>query len=219
MVIGLLVLTSIPAVTGISLAVSQQRAYIARRLDEQRMRKFNVSVYCDSPSSRTKEIHNKMLILQNERVYIDDINPKKRREPAVASASYLAEAFYIEYPDPERVPMEMGLVSQVSDDPPLLNWLYIDKRTYELKYGNRSESREHHVGNWDWTEDGIGVTFAGAEAFVAVEGIGEDQGAWQVYFDGGDEQSEALKRQLGKRRKIEISLERRMVDGQPPGIA
>ena len=124
--------------------------------------------------------------------------------------SYTLCAFYIEYPDEERKPAPLGLVSQVADDPPMLNWMYVDKNTMELKHGNRSQSREHHVGPWDWTEeDEIGLTFEGWEGFVAVQ---DDEGEWQLFFDRNDD---GLKDFVGKRgRKLEVTLERIMCDNE-----
>ena len=84
----------------------------------------------------------------------------------------------------------MGLVSQVQDDPPLLNWIYVDKKTMEIKYGNKSASIEHEIGPWDWTEDEVQVVFDDAKAafinaFYAVERV---PGKWQLFFDmKGDE--------------------------------
>jgi hypothetical protein len=122
--------------------------------------------------------------------------------------SYMAKAFYIEYPDEERKPAPMGLVSQVQDDPPMLNWIYVDKNTFELKYGNRTQSREHRVGPWDWTKpDEVGVTFEGWEGFMAVQ---DPEGEWQVFFDRNDD---GLQGKLGKRRKrLELSLERHICE-------
>lgn len=79
----------------------------------------------------------------------------------------------------------MGLVSQVQDNPPLLNWIYIDKDTMEVKYGNRSTSIDHNIGPWDWSEDEEQVVFDDIEAafinaFYAVERL---PGKWQLYFD------------------------------------
>jgi len=79
----------------------------------------------------------------------------------------------------------MGLVSQVQDDPPLLNWIYIDKDTLEVKYGNRSTSITHNIGPWDWTDDEEQVVFddidaAYINAFYAVERL---PGKWQLFFD------------------------------------
>ena len=99
----------------------------------------------------------------------------------------------------------MGLVSTISEDPPLLNWVYIDKDTLELKYGNRTQSAPHTVGPWDWTDDQQSVTLEGWEGFVAVE---ENGGVWVLCYDRQDDGLGALR---GDRRILECSLERSMV--------
>lgn len=107
------------------------------------------------------------------------------------------------------MPIPIGLVSQVRDDPPLLNWLYVDKDTMELKYGNKSASIEHHVGPWDWTEDEEGITFDETEDFTAVEDPQSHK--WQIYYDMDND---GLSRFVPKgRRKIQVSLERTLIPG------
>lgn len=107
--------------------------------------------------------------------------------------------------------------------PPTLNWIYVDGSSLELKYGTRSQSLEHIVGPWDWTDDdesdddggtessgvgdgGSGVLLEGKEAFVAVE-MGD--GLWQVVYDK-DTQVRGGRWRDG-RRALEISLERRVL--------
>ncbi|KIY02102.1 uncharacterized protein Z520_02240 [Fonsecaea multimorphosa CBS 102226] len=208
MVIGLLILTSIPTVTGVAQAIHGQKKHKEREKDARRMQKFYIDVYCEAQSSRTREIHDKRLVLRDDRVWIgphEALNPCKE--------GYVAEAFYIEYPDNERVPVPIGLVSQVRDDPPLLNWIYVDKDTMEIKYGNKSASIEHHVGPWDWTEDEEGITFDETEAFVAVEDPSTRQ--WQLYYDMDND---GLSRFVPKgRRKFQISLERTLIPGAEGG--
>jgi hypothetical protein len=168
------------------------------------MAKFHIDVRCEIPSGRTKEIHGHRLVLKEDKVWIgpqNGLNPCKD--------GYVAEAFYIEYPDPERVPVPMGLASQVQDNPPLLNWIYVDKETMELKYGNKSASKEHHVGPWDWTEDEQGVNIDGMETFTAVEEPVSKR--WQVYVDKDDD---GLSRFVPKgRRKMQVSLKRSLIPG------
>ncbi len=89
------------------------------------------------------------------KVWIDDPDPTKRKKPG-----FSVQAFYIQYPDDEREATR-GLVSPIADDPPLLNWIYVDKNSLELKYGNRTQSREHHVGPCDWTDDESVLTIEG----------------------------------------------------------
>lgn len=126
--------------------------------------------------------------------------------------------FYIQYPDDDRFPAERGLVSTISDDPPMLNWIYVDRQTYELRYGNRSASIAHIVGEWDWTEDESCLTLEGWEGFVAVDewnGKEEDlttewgrEGLrWAVYFDRDDN---GLKGRRRGRDIFEVILERKL---------
>ena len=119
--------------------------------------------------------------------------------------SHTLQAFYVPYPDEEREPTR-GLVSTIADDPPMLNWIYVDKNTLELKYGNRTQSREHHVGPWDWTEDEVGLTIENWEGFVAVE---EDGGEWAVYYDRKDDRLKGL---VPRQKVLQISLERTLIE-------
>lgn len=102
----------------------------------------------------------------------------------------------------------------------MLNWIYVDKETLELKYGNRTQSREHLVGPWDWTKDGEdgddegeaggdGLVFEGWEGFVLVE---EEEGVWGVRFDRRDDGLKGVVGVKGKR-LLRVSLERKMVEG------
>lgn len=107
----------------------------------------------------------------------------------------------------QRIPLLLGLVSQVADDPPLLNWIYVDKDTMELKYGNKSTSITHNVGPWDWTEDESAIMFDELESFTAVEDPTTKK--WQVYVDMRDD---SLEQVIPKgRRKLQISLKRILV--------
>lgn len=94
----------------------------------------------------------------------------------------------------------------------MLNWLYVDRNTLELKYGNRTQSREHHVGPWDWTEDEVGLTLEGWEGFVAVE---EGKKLWAIYFDRKNDQ---LKELRNGRRVLQCSLERRLLPSEDPEV-
>ena len=77
--------------------------------------------------------------------------------------------------------MPLGIVSQVAVDPPLLNWIYVDKDTMEVKYGNKTASVAHNVGPWDWTEDQKTVVFEESAVFTAVEDAATKR--WQIYLD------------------------------------
>ena len=120
------------------------------------------------------------------------------------TAGYPFAGFYIHYPNDDK---PLGLVSMVSDDPPMMNWIYVDKATLEVKYGNRTASLPHIVGEWDWTDDELGLTLEGHERFVAIE---EARNVWAVYFDRTGELSGLPK----DKRTLDISLERRLLPQQ-----
>jgi hypothetical protein len=115
------------------------------------------------------------------------------------------------YPDEDRTPRERGLVSTVSVDPPMLNWIYADKDRLDLRYGNRTQSLQHVVGPWDWTEDETGVTLEEWEGWVAVEEEEQEDGLkWALYYDRYDDDLGNGRKANGKRR-LQCSLERRIL--------
>ena len=76
------------------------------------------------------------------------------------------------------------MVSTIQDDPPFLNWIYVDKDTYEVKYGTRKESEGHLLGPWSCTPIEKRATFDEWEGFVVVE---EPERGWALYFDAEDD--------------------------------
>ncbi|KAJ4351976.1 uncharacterized protein N0V89_007321 [Didymosphaeria variabile] len=148
----------------------------------------------------------------------DDNHPKPTPAPKLDPPLHAFAGFYIQYPDEERFPPQRGLVSTISDDPPMLNWLYCDRETYELKYGNRSASITQIVGEWDWTEDESALTLDGWEGFVAIDewdGADSDDTTewgreglrWAIYYDIDDN---GLKGKRKGRDMFEIALERKL---------
>lgn len=74
----------------------------------------------------------------------------------------------------------LGLVTSIQDSPPMLNWIYADKETHELKYGNRSQSCENVPAPWDWRDEETTIVLEKQRGFFAVK---EGDGSWAVYFD------------------------------------
>ncbi|KAL4880941.1 VPS28 protein-domain-containing protein [Aspergillus karnatakaensis] len=178
MVIGLLAITAIPTVTGIALGCSEQRKQNRRDDDEKRMAKFYTDVELECRGvPEGDEIQGKRVVLRDNKVYIDDPDPSKRKKEAHAG-----QAFYIDYPEPDHMKDRkrgLGLVTSIQDSPPMLNWLYADTETHELKYGNRTQSCEHVPAPWDWKEDETMIVLE-RRGFCAVK---EEDGSWAVYFD------------------------------------
>jgi hypothetical protein len=103
-------------------------------------------------------------------------NPRKDSHPFTG----------VYHPHPMFAPSNMsGLVSTVSQDPPLLRWVFVDSKTFEVRYGGKAESEGHIVGPWDWTDDENNVTLEGWEGFLAIWVPHEK--AWKLYFDKNDD--------------------------------
>ena len=203
MVIGLLTLAAIPTTIGVAEGVNaedkENDAETSSKTEAERMRKFNLECYCESNSITAKEIHGGNVVLRNDKIYIESQSSEK---------GHTFEGFYISYPDPDRPqPPPLGLVSSIPSDPPTLNWIYVDKETREVKYGNRTQSRAHIVGSWGWDagEEGGpgGLTLEGEEGAVAVE----TKDGWEVRWEDG-------KGEIGVKgkKKLTVSLERKMLD-------
>ncbi|KAJ9209968.1 hypothetical protein DTO166G4_8440 [Paecilomyces variotii] len=209
MVLGLLTITAIPTVTGVAQGVSEQKRQNQQKVDAKRMEKFCMDVTCEDDNDEYN-ISGKRVVLRDEKAYLDDPNPSLRS----LNPSHTAQAFYITYPETEETkahPRGLGLVTTVSDDPPMLNWLYADKDTHEVKYGNRTQSIAHVVGPWDWTNDETGVTLEKKDRFVAVE---EEDGKWAIYFDRDADKCQRVlaERGLDGSKIVTFQIRRKMLE-------
>lgn len=85
------------------------------------------------------------------------------------------EGYYLAYPGTSHA----GLVSSITDEAPIMNWIYMDALTYEIKFGTRQYSEGHLTGPFDCTRQDRRMTLAGYEGFVAVK----EGNFWALYFD------------------------------------
>lgn len=124
--------------------------------------------------------------------------------PDTEYAGHLFAGYFLPYPDTDWGRNGEGLVSTITDEPPQLNWIYMDRDTYRLKYGTRVESEQHLVGPWDCTRIERRLTLDGWEGFMAVqEGKGRP---WALYFDHNDN---GLAGKVVQKRILEIELTRK----------
>ncbi|KAI9817092.1 MAG: hypothetical protein M1827_001204 [Pycnora praestabilis] len=217
MVLGLLAIAGIPTTIGVWQGIDEGKKKQKEDNDEKWLVKFNLEVYCEAKTHHRKEVHGQRVVLRDDKMYI--------HSPSYPRAHPFT-GFYINYPfpppDPElpTPPQDpvRGLVSTISTDPPMLNWLYVDKDTCEVRYGNRTKSMDHIVGPWSWTkEDEVGLVLEGEEGFVAVleeeeEGDEEKEGkaVWAIYYDREGDGLKSLRSIKGKK-VLEVSLERKII--------
>lgn len=70
--------------------------------------------------------------------------------PQAPQPGHKFNGYYFKYPSEQGY---QGMVSTISDDPPMLNWLYVDKHTGAVRYAGRKDTEGHIIGPWAWSED------------------------------------------------------------------
>ncbi|KAH7169722.1 uncharacterized protein B0J16DRAFT_359081 [Fusarium flagelliforme] len=169
MVLGILTaIAACPAIIGTTEAIRQGQRKNAK--EQHRGVKSNLIVSCRSTSPACRDVDGCAIVLRNNKLYI----AVNKTEGRVNCSGHL-------FADWGR--KGEGLVSTIYDEPPQLNWIYVDQETYEVKYGLRVETEHHLAGPWDCTRIDKRITLEGWEGFMAVE---EDEGSWALYFDRDD---------------------------------
>jgi hypothetical protein len=76
------------------------------------------------------------------------------------------DGYYFTYPGEDG---HRGVVSTIADDPPLLNWIFVDAATRAVRFGSRKDSVGHVVGPWGWSGDERLLALHGSpEGFILV---------------------------------------------------
>lgn len=110
----------------------------------------------------------------------DDDDDDKDENDSSKRLGHPFAGYFLPYPDTKYE----GLVSTIMDDPPVLNWIYVDRETYEVKYGVRTQAQPNINGPFDCTRQDRRMILEGWEGFVAVE---EKDHVWALYFDRDDD--------------------------------
>lgn len=200
MVLELLGLAAIPTAVGVGEAVHQQHIE-----DEARAAPFNLVVYCAEKSRKRSSVDGASVCVRDNKLFLKSKDQSWSETP---SSTLPFRGFFRNFP--ERNGRTMGLVGTVPSESerPKLNWIYVDSKTLEVKYGPRVLAREGLYGPWDWTEDEEGLMLEGWEGFVAVEENEDDEESWAIYFDRYDDR---LKGKVKGKRVLTCSLERKLV--------
>ncbi|KAF2674751.1 hypothetical protein BT63DRAFT_462311 [Microthyrium microscopicum] len=180
MVLGILTaIAACPAIVGTTEAVRQGQRKNSK--EQHRGLKTNVLVSCSTDTRPGKEVNGGALVLRNNKIYVSTPSPSY---PEGRDDEHLFAGYFLAYPEKNWGRQGEGLVSTISDDPPQLNWVYVDSDTYEVKYGLKVDSLPHIVGPWDCTRIDKRITLEGWEGFMVVR---EEPGEWALYFDREDD--------------------------------
>ena len=140
---------------------------------------------------RKQQLRDCVIVLRDGGFYL-----KRDGEPGHPLTGYL-----LPYPDRGCD----GLVTTINDDN-MLNWVYVDSETYQVKYGVRAEAEKHLTGPMELLlgKDGERrLSFNGWEGFVVVKA---HAGEWALYFDKDDN---GLREKAPGKAVVEVELVRR----------
>lgn len=205
MVLGIITaIAACPAIIGTTEAVRQGQRQNAR--EEHRGRKSNLTVTLPVRNSYSTQFDGAMVVLKDSKLWVDTEHSRLG-----ANMAHPFTGYYLPYPGKEDEWRKAGfrngegMVTTISDDPPFLNWVFVDHETHEVKYGVRAEAQPHVVGPWDCTKVDRRLTFEGWEGFIAVE---EEEGSdfWAVYFDRDDDGLQSGDR-IGTKGKRMLAIE------------
>ncbi|TDZ16876.1 hypothetical protein Cob_v010252 [Colletotrichum orbiculare MAFF 240422] len=206
MVIGLLAIAAIPTVIGTGQAVSAQKKQNAASKEQA---KFSLTATMTVDGKReeapcvlveNKARSPKSLSLSS----VSPMQPLWINHSMAPAPGHKFSGYYFNYPSEEQY---RGLVSTISEDPPMLNWIYVDADTRAVKHGGRKDTVGHVIGPWGWTDDDKYLMLRGSElGFVAVL---EDDGRWAVYWDPDGR----LRQGYEPDECVEIALRRQMALG------
>ena len=118
--------TGISVTTGVAQGVSEQKKQNADASNQTRMLKFHLDVLVDPKLRKGKgaELHGGIVTLRQDKLWVEPKSPTTQLPKQVDHHPFTG--FYLAYPDDNR-PYTRGLVSTISVDPPMLNWMYVDK--------------------------------------------------------------------------------------------
>lgn len=181
-----------PGLLGSQEAIRQGQSKDKR--EEHRARRCNLVVGCVKPSPKGREIDGCPVVLRNGKLWIDTTSEDGE------AFGHMYSGYYLPYPDTDYE----GLVTTITDVAPIINWVYIEKETHEVKYGVRADAQPNLTGPFDCTRQDRRLTFDGWEGWCAVE---EYEGYWCLYFDIDDD---GLKSKVAPGiRVLEIELSRK----------
>jgi hypothetical protein len=188
----LIAIVAAPALLGTQEAIRQSQSKEKR--EEHRARRCNLIASCVKSSLRSREINGRPIVLKDGKLWVDTGTSDG------GAYGHPYTGYYLPYPDSNHE----GLVTTITDVAPVMNWVYINKDTYEVKYGVRLDSQPHLTGPFDCTRQDRRLTFESWEGWCAVE---EAPTRWALYFDKDDD---GLKSKLAAgTRVLEIELTRK----------
>ncbi|OCF33087.1 hypothetical protein I316_05132 [Kwoniella heveanensis BCC8398] len=184
MVLGILsAIAACPAIVGTTEAVRQGQK--AQAKDRHRGQKTNLVIKLPAPNAYSRKFEGALVVLKDNKLYVQ--HPESKFPPG---SVHPFAGYYLPYPSNQSKWIGAGykgegLVSTINDENHL-NWVYVDRRTHEAKYGVRADAEANCTGPWDCTEVDKRLIFEGWEGFILVQ-EDEKEDLWCLYFDRFDD--------------------------------
>ncbi|KAK7734464.1 hypothetical protein SLS57_000158 [Botryosphaeria dothidea] len=147
-----------------------------------------------TPEDRKPIFERSHIVLRDGLLYVQS------KSQSSSTSLHPFTGYYLPYPEAKYE----GIVSTISNDPPQLNWIYVDPSTSQVKHGLRAQAEQGITGPWGArVVDGERhVLWNDWEGFLAVE-TGEP-GLWGLYFDRKDNGLKGMFEE--DRRIVEVEL-------------
>ncbi|KAK2038503.1 hypothetical protein LZ31DRAFT_478672 [Colletotrichum somersetense] len=156
--------TALGASEGIKASMAKSRR------EEHRSRKNNLVVHCPKSSQFSPYLEGRQVVLSGDRLFVDTGTAHN------VPFGHPFEGYYLPYPESRF----SGLVSTITHEAPIMNWIFVDPVSYQLRFGNRAAADGNLTGPWECTRQDRRLTLCGWEGFCAVL---EESGVWGLYFD------------------------------------
>jgi hypothetical protein len=198
MVLGLLSLAGTIPMTATSVLSLQDKAERTKENGTDAAWKTDKCHMRCRPSARTPD--DRKELFADSRVVLRDGKLFVQLSNYQGEPNHPFSGYYLPYPDSNFD----GLVSTISDNPPQLNWIYLDKRTFQVSHGLRVEAEKHgFTGPWGarvCADGEIRFLMHNWEGFIAVETT--EPRLWGLHFDRFND---GLKGKItGEQRTVEV---------------
>ncbi|KAE8413814.1 hypothetical protein BDV36DRAFT_299596 [Aspergillus pseudocaelatus] len=185
MVIGIAMMSAmVPTIIGLNEATKGARESEDKRKANEKKARFHLVATCDIDAdleSRRQEVHNANVYLgSDKKLYIT-------KRPTLSMTAF--NGHFFELPDLQQGNLN-GLVAISGETPPTLRWVYLDKETYQMRWGGKQDREGHIGGPFDLTHDGDYLALNDTQRWLALrledaeqDGREAGVGIWRLCCD------------------------------------
>ncbi|ODN92825.1 hypothetical protein L198_05621 [Cryptococcus wingfieldii CBS 7118] len=170
-----------PAIIGTTEAIQQGQKTNAR--EQHRGKKVNLTVKLHGADMYREKFEGALVVLKDNKLWVE------HSDCIELEGSHPFSGYYLPHPQHQSRWKGAGFKGEglvtTTNAQNMLNWVYVDKDTYELKHGIRVQAQDHLTGPWDCTQIDRRMTFEGWEGFVVVQ-VDEERDLWGLFFDRDD---------------------------------